>query len=121
MKLKFLNKLADIVVSIDEGKNITDENVVGATDCGIRLIAHMKLVGLDIAACCVFCSAEQGNIGDFRRIEYRYRQCLIGGVARRVSRGNGEVVNVVATYILRCFKVWTTVKGYFTGGAVDAE
>jgi hypothetical protein len=47
MKLKFLNKLADIVVSIDEGKNITDENVVGATDCGIRLIAHMKLVGLD--------------------------------------------------------------------------
>jgi hypothetical protein len=50
MKLKFLNKLADIVVSIDEGKNITDENVVGATDCGIRLIAHMKLVGLDIGA-----------------------------------------------------------------------
>ena len=32
MKLKFLNKLADIVVSIDEGKNITDENIVTTTD-----------------------------------------------------------------------------------------
>jgi hypothetical protein len=58
MKLKFLNKLADIVVSIDEGKNITDENVVGATDCGIRLIAHMKLVGLDIPRLWVQMSGE---------------------------------------------------------------
>lgn len=38
MKLKFLNKLADIVVSIDEGKNITDENIVSTTDCGIRKV-----------------------------------------------------------------------------------
>ena len=50
MKLKFLNKLADIVVSIDEGKNITDEDIVSTTDSGIRLIAHMKLIGLDIGA-----------------------------------------------------------------------
>lgn len=50
MKLMYLNKLADIVVSIDEGKNITDAGVVNMTDVGIRLIAQMKLLGLDIGA-----------------------------------------------------------------------
>lgn len=31
-------------------KKITDANVVNLTDRGIRLIAHMKLLGLDIRA-----------------------------------------------------------------------
>ena len=50
MKLMYLNKLADIVVNIDEGKNITAANVVNMTDGGIRLIAQMKLLGLDVGA-----------------------------------------------------------------------
>jgi len=48
MKLKYLNELADIVVNIDEGKNITDASVVSMTDQGIQLIAQMKLLGLDV-------------------------------------------------------------------------
>jgi len=40
--------LADIVVNIDEGKNITDASVVSMTDQGIQLIAQMKLLGLDV-------------------------------------------------------------------------
>lgn len=47
MKFKYLNELADIVVGIDEDKNISDGNVVSITDRGIRLIAQMKLLGLD--------------------------------------------------------------------------
>ena len=50
MKIKYLNRLADLVVNIDEGKNITDKNIVSITDQGLRLIAHMKLLGLDIGA-----------------------------------------------------------------------
>jgi|GEM_PF-1284455 len=50
MKLKYLNKLAEIVVNIDEGKNVTDENVVSMTDQGIRLIEQMKLLGLEVGA-----------------------------------------------------------------------
>ncbi|WP_047551070.1 hypothetical protein [Methylotenera sp. G11] len=50
MKFEYLNQLADIVVSIDEGKNITDANVVSMTDQAIRLIAKMKLLGLDVGA-----------------------------------------------------------------------
>ena len=48
MKLMYLSKLADIVVGIDEGKNITDANVVSMTDSGIRLVAQMKSLGLDV-------------------------------------------------------------------------
>jgi len=50
MKFEYLNQLADIVVSIDEGKNITDANVVSMTDQAIQLIAQMKLLGRRIAA-----------------------------------------------------------------------
>ena len=50
MKLKYLSELADIVVNIDEGKNITDASIVSMTDQGIRLIAQMKLLGLDVGA-----------------------------------------------------------------------
>jgi len=50
MKLEYLNQLADIVVNIDECKNITDASVVGVTDQGIRLIAQMRLLGLDVGA-----------------------------------------------------------------------
>jgi hypothetical protein len=50
MKLMYLSKLADIVVGIDEGKNITDTNIVSMTDSGIGLIAQMKLLGLDVGA-----------------------------------------------------------------------
>lgn len=50
MKLKYLDRLAEIVVSVDEGKNITDANVVSLTDSGIKLVTQMKLMGLDIGA-----------------------------------------------------------------------
>jgi len=50
MKLKYLNELADIVVNIDEEKNITDASIVSLTDQGMRLIAQMKLLGLDVGA-----------------------------------------------------------------------
>lgn len=46
--LKYLSELADIVVNIDEGKNISELNVVKLTDDGIRLIAQMKQRGLDV-------------------------------------------------------------------------
>ncbi len=48
MKLKYLDKLADIVVAIDEAKNMTDANIVGLTDAGIGLIAEMRRMGLDV-------------------------------------------------------------------------
>lgn len=48
MKIKYLNNLAEIIVSIDEGKNITDANIVSFTDRGLRLIGQMKRLGLDI-------------------------------------------------------------------------
>lgn len=44
MKFKYLNELADIVVNIDEDKNIFDGNIIGITEHAIRLIAQMKLV-----------------------------------------------------------------------------
>ena len=47
MKVKYLNNLAEIIVSIDEGKNITDANIVSFTDRGLRLIGQMKRLGLD--------------------------------------------------------------------------
>lgn len=50
MRFKYLNELADIVVSIDESKNISDEKIVGLTDRSIRVIAHMKLLGLNVGA-----------------------------------------------------------------------
>jgi hypothetical protein len=50
MKIKYLSRLADLVVDIDENKYITDADVVSITDRGIRLIRHMKLLGLDIGA-----------------------------------------------------------------------
>lgn len=50
MRFKYLNELADIVVSIDECKNISDEKIVGLTDRSIRVIAHMKLLGLNVGA-----------------------------------------------------------------------
>jgi hypothetical protein len=46
MKFKYLNELADIVVNIDEDKNIFDGNVIGITEHAIRLIAQMKRVAL---------------------------------------------------------------------------
>ncbi len=48
MRIKYLNNLAEIIVSIDEGKNITDANIVSFTDRGLRLIGQMKRLGLDI-------------------------------------------------------------------------
>lgn len=48
MNFKYLNKLANIVVSIDEGKNITDCNIIGMAEQGIRLLAQMKSQGMDI-------------------------------------------------------------------------
>lgn len=48
MRIKYLNNLAEIIVSIDEGKNITDANIVSFTDRGLRLIGQMKHLGLDI-------------------------------------------------------------------------
>jgi ABC-type uncharacterized transport system ATPase subunit len=48
VKFKDLNELADIVVSIDEGKNISDGNVFSITDRGIRLVAHMKQLGMNV-------------------------------------------------------------------------
>lgn len=48
VKLSCLNELADIVVRIDEDKNIADSNLVALTDCGIAVIAKMKRLGLDI-------------------------------------------------------------------------
>lgn len=50
MRFKYLNELADIVVSIDESKNISDEKIVSLTDRSIRVIAHMKLLGLNVGA-----------------------------------------------------------------------
>jgi hypothetical protein len=50
MRFKYLNELADIVVNIDEDKNISDGNVVSITDRGIRLIEQMKLLGLNVGA-----------------------------------------------------------------------
>lgn len=50
MIFKYLNELADIVVNIDECKNISDGHVISFTDRGIRIIADMKLQGLDIGA-----------------------------------------------------------------------
>lgn len=50
MKIKYLNNLAEIIVSIDEGKNITDANIVSFTDEGMRLIGQMKRLGLDVGA-----------------------------------------------------------------------
>jgi len=48
MKFKYLNGLADIVVNIDEDKNIFDGNVIGITEHAIRLIAQMKQHGLNV-------------------------------------------------------------------------
>ncbi len=45
MKLKNLRRLADIVVDLDERKNIADSNIVNMTDRAIKLIANMKLSG----------------------------------------------------------------------------
>jgi len=50
MRFNYLNELADIVVNIDESKNITDGHIINFTDHGIRVIAEMKLLGLDIGA-----------------------------------------------------------------------
>lgn len=50
MKIKYLSRLADLVVDIDENKYITDADIVSITDRGIRLIRRMKLLGLDIGA-----------------------------------------------------------------------
>jgi hypothetical protein len=50
MRFKYLNKLAEIVVSIDEGKNITDTDIVSITDHGIQFISQMKMLGLDIGS-----------------------------------------------------------------------
>jgi hypothetical protein len=50
MRFKYLNELADIVVRIDEDKNISDSNVVSVTDRGIRLIANMKQLGISVGA-----------------------------------------------------------------------
>lgn len=48
MRFKYLSELADIVVSIDECKNISDGDVIGFTDRGIRIIADMKLLGVNV-------------------------------------------------------------------------
>lgn len=48
MNIKYLNNLAEIIVSIDEGKNITDANIVSFTDRGLRLIGQMRRLGLDV-------------------------------------------------------------------------
>ena len=48
MRFKYLSELADIVVNIDECKNISDVNVIGFTDRGIRIIADMKLLALNV-------------------------------------------------------------------------
>ena len=50
MKLKNLRRLADIVVDLDERKNIADSNIVNMTDRAIKLIANMKLSGMDVGA-----------------------------------------------------------------------
>lgn len=50
MRFKYLNELADIVVSIDESKNISDTHIIDFTDRGIRIIADMKLLGLDVGS-----------------------------------------------------------------------
>lgn len=50
MKLKYLDRLADLVVSIDEGKNVTDGDIVVMTDRAIEIIAKMKSIGLQVGA-----------------------------------------------------------------------
>lgn len=47
MKFRYLNELAEIVVNIDENKNITDTGIVGLTDRSILLISHMKLLDIN--------------------------------------------------------------------------
>ncbi len=50
MNVKYLTSLADIVVNIDERKNITDANIVDLTDYAIRLIVEMQSKGSDVGA-----------------------------------------------------------------------
>lgn len=50
MNVDCLNELAEIVVNIDEGKNITDADIVSLTDRGIRLIAKMRILGLNVGS-----------------------------------------------------------------------
>ncbi len=50
MKFLYLDDLAGIVVNIDEGKNVTDGDVVALTDEALRLVSSMKAAGQPIGA-----------------------------------------------------------------------
>ncbi len=50
MRLYYLDSLANVVVNIDEGKNVTDGEVVVLTDRAISLISKMRTSGLQVGA-----------------------------------------------------------------------
>lgn len=50
MRFRYLDSLADIVVNIDEGKNVTDGDVVALTDRAIGLVSKMRAYGLQVGA-----------------------------------------------------------------------
>lgn len=50
MRFKYLDSLADIVVNIDEGKNVSDGDVVALTDRAIAVVSRMKACGLQVGS-----------------------------------------------------------------------
>lgn len=50
MRLYYLDSLASVVVNIDDGKNVSDGEVVVLTDRAISLISKMRNSGLQVGA-----------------------------------------------------------------------
>lgn len=50
MKLHYLDSLADIVVNIDESKNLADSDIIALTDRAIRFVSKMKASGYEVGA-----------------------------------------------------------------------
>lgn len=48
MKLKWLEMLAEIVVAIDEDKNVADRDIIALTDRGLKIVSQMKAARLDV-------------------------------------------------------------------------
>lgn len=108
MKLHYLDVLADIVVNVDESKNLADASIVSLTDRAIAVVSKMKAAAIEVGALQEIFSSMQlmcGNrvvITELVEMAHDEIEMLLGDDAWRVyGRDDGSWVYAGAEVLSR--------------------